>query len=186
MTTATAASIGLAGILLGSIITGIFAHFREKGNRKNALELKKLEIVGQYNQKWFEDRKEAYANLINATSTIPTEEYLVTDLSQALATVRLVSSSPHKIGVADDLVNAAKRARRRAREVTEQYEKVEEDPQTIRLIDAARARHEDFTRAAKTELYGNQSESTLQERITKLESEQEEAGKSWWRRFFGF
>ncbi len=158
---------------------------REKGNRKNALELKKLEIAGQYNQKWFEDRREAYARLLNITSTISTKEYLLTDLYQALATVRLVSNSSYTIGAADDLVNAAKRARKHSREVTQQDKEVAEDPQARKLIDAARARHDDFTRAAKVDLYGVQTESTLQDRITQLESEQEQAGKSWWRRLLG-
>lgn len=186
-TTASAtAFVGLAGVLLGSFITSIFAHYREKGNRKNALELKNLEIAGQYNQKWFEDRKEAYAELIDITSTMQTEKYSVTDLSQALATVRLVSNSSYTLGVADELVNAAKRARKRSREVTKQNKEVGEDQEARQLIEAARARHTDFTNAAKAELYGRQSKSTLQERITKLESEQQEANKSWWRRFFGF
>ncbi len=74
MATSTVALIRLAGAVLGSCITAFFAHFKEKGNRKNALELKKLEIVGQYNQRWFEDRREAHAKLLNVTSTVSTKE----------------------------------------------------------------------------------------------------------------
>ena len=33
------AIIGVAGVLLGTLVTGVLAHYREKSNRENALKL---------------------------------------------------------------------------------------------------------------------------------------------------
>ena len=74
------ALIGVGGTLVGVIATGFFAHYREKANRDHALKLKKLELEEQREQKWFDDRKEAYAELARVTSVIQTEKYVIGDL----------------------------------------------------------------------------------------------------------
>lgn len=148
------AIVGLAGALLGAIVSGILAHYREKGTRENALKLKKLEIEGQREQKWFDDRKDAYADLIKVTSVINTDNYLTGDLSQALARVQMVSNSSMTTNIASGLVEAAWLARRRANEVRKQGKKIPEDQEARTLIDQSREAHAAFVAAVRTELYG--------------------------------
>ena len=57
------ALIGVLGTLLGVLAAGVLSHIREKANRDHALKLKKVELEGQREQKWLDDRKEAYADL---------------------------------------------------------------------------------------------------------------------------
>ena len=148
------ALMGVGGTLVGVAATGFFAHYREKANREHALKLKKLELEGQRGQKWFDDQKEAYANLARVTSVINVEKYLITDLMEALARVQMVSNSSMTTDIANGLVTAARQARKRSNEITKQGMKISEDEEARALIEQSREAHAAFLAAVRTELYG--------------------------------
>jgi hypothetical protein len=147
------AIVGVLGTLLGAIVAGVFSHYREKGNRENAVKLKELEIKGQREQAWFDDRKDAYADLVNKTSVINTDKYLIDDLSQALARVQMVSNSQTTTDKAEKLFYAARQARKRTNEVRKQNRKMSEDLEARTLIDQSRPAHAAFVAAVRNELY---------------------------------
>ena len=148
------ALIGVGGTLVGVIATGYFSHSREKANRKHAVELKKLELEGQREQKWFDDRKEAYADLARVTSVIQTEKYVIGDVMQALARVQMVSNSTMTTEIANGLVNAWRLASKRSNEIRKQGKEIKEDEETRELIKQSKEGHAAFLAAARAELYG--------------------------------
>ena len=165
------ALIGVGGTLVGVMATGFFAHYREKANRDHALKLKKLELEEQREQKWFDDRKEAYAELARVTSVIQTEKYVIGDLMQALARVQMVSNSSMTTDIANGLVNAARLASKRSNEIQKQGKKISEDEEVRALIEQSREAHAAFVAAVKTELYGAPFDKAYGRWVTGNESE---------------
>ncbi len=149
-----AAIIGAVVALSGVVVTGILAHYREKGNRENAVKLKELEIEGQRQQKRFDERKEAYAELVAVTSTISKDKYVIDDLALAFAKVKMVSDSTLTTSIAEALVLAAQRARKKANEVREEGRDPSKDEWTRLFVDEHREAHSAFIAAVRTELYG--------------------------------
>ena len=148
------AIIGVAGVLLGTLVTGLLAHSREKSNRENALKLKELEIEAHKQEKQLDDRKAAYAELIQVTSTVNPEIYEIADLAQAHARVQMVCNSSLTTTIANDLYIAAEATRKRASEVKKRGKDPAKDDETNRLIAENREKHGAFIVAISTELYG--------------------------------
>ena len=165
------AIVGVVGVLLGALLQGVLAHFRDKGNHEHALKLKKLEFEGQRDQKWFDDRKEAYADLAKVTSVINTEKYVIGDLTEALAMVQMVSNSSRTTSIANGLVTAARLASKGANEVRKQGKKISEDQEVRTLINRSREAHAAFLAAVKTELYDAPFDEAYDHWVTGKESE---------------
>lgn len=157
--------VGLASAVVGALIAGVAAHYRDKSNResarelndlenRNAVELKEREVEAQRADRLLESRKEAYAEMIEVTSVIGSEKYEIQDLARALAKVKLVSGSSITVAAAESLYTASRDARKMATDAKKGGKKIVSQPGGVDAIEWARATNGAFIDAAKHELYG--------------------------------
>lgn len=160
------ALVGLASAVVGALIAGVAAHYRDRSNResarelkelenRNAAELKEREIEAQRADRLLDSRKEAYAEMIEVTSVIGSEKYEIQDLARALAKVKLVSGSSVTVAAAESLYTASRAARKMAVDAKREGKEVSSLPDTVAAIKWARATNGAFIDAAKHELYGD-------------------------------